>query len=161
MPTRAAVDTFTIEEAQARLPLVRSIVRDLKNLAQRMDQTRSRLEALKVRRGEKAAGDIYGQELQAVEAGLEDDAQRLESYVEELLELGIEPVDYSEGVVSFPSLMFGRSVCLSWKYDEPAIEYWHENDEEYHHRQAIGSRLGKSVEQNSVNRMEARFDESV
>lgn len=161
MSANAAQKYFTPQEAQARLPLVRSIVRDLVKLSQQIAETRSRLEELKKRRGDKGASDVYGEELDAIESSLESDSERLDTYVEELFDLGIEPLDLTEGVVCFAASMFGRHVCLSWKYDEPVIEYWHEVDEDWRRRQRISSCLKSSSEGAGVNRIEAQFDESV
>lgn len=158
MSAHAAQKLFTLPEAQARLPLVRSIVRDLVSLSQQIADTRTRLEELKKRRVEKSASDIYSEELEAIERALEEDSHRLDGYVEELFDLGIEPLDLSEGVVCFAASMFGRNVCLSWKYDEPVIEYWHEVDEDWRRRQLISHRLRSS--ENSVNRIEAQLDQT-
>lgn len=161
MPADAAQRMFTLPEAQARLPLVRSIARDVVKLSQQISETRTRLEELKKRRGDSSASDVYGEELVAIEASLEEDSQRLDGYVEELFDLGIEPLDLSEGVVCFAASMFGRSVCLSWKFDEPIIAYWHESDEDWRRRQPINSCLKSNKDLGTVNRIESQFDESV
>lgn len=164
-----ALSVFTIQQAQSRLPLVRCIVKDLMTLSRQMDATRSRLEALKLRRSEKANGgqlvsaelnDIYGQELLATEVSLAKDELRREGFVEELLALDVEPLDYSAGVVCFASSMFGRPVSLSWKYDEPSIAFWHENDSDFSTRQPI---VGVTPKPDAahVNRIENQFDDSI
>lgn len=160
MSAHAAQKLFTLQDAQAHLPLVRSIVRDVVGLSKQVEQTRARLEELKKRRGDKAANDIYSEELEAIESALDEDSQRLDTYLEELIDLGIEPLDVAAGVVCFASANRDRNICLSWKYDEPVVEYWHEVDETWTSRQLIGSQL-KKPNSASVNRIEAQFDESV
>src|SRR5262245_62842791 len=81
---------FTIEQANAMLPLVRAITGDLANLARDVMQRRHRLSVLTAGRDLKA-NDPYADELAQMEAELERDALRLQEYVEELRELGVEP----------------------------------------------------------------------
>ena len=82
--------TFTIEEANAALPLVRAIVRDLVHLSQEVTERRQRVSFLLNNR-ERNENDPYWQELAAVEASLEQDSLRLREYVDELRQLGIDP----------------------------------------------------------------------
>ena len=35
-----------------------------------------------------------------------------------------------QGLVEFDSMLEGRAVRLSWKYDEPEVCFWREEDEE-------------------------------
>src|SRR5687767_13075232 len=93
---------FTIEQANAMLPLVRAITSDLTALAREVVDRRHRLEVILARRDLKA-GDPYAEELAHVEAELNRDAIRLKGYLDELKELGVEPKGAVEGLVDFPS----------------------------------------------------------
>jgi hypothetical protein len=119
--------TFSVEQANACLPLVRLIVGDMVQLARDMIERRQRLDQLTAGRG-SAKGDLYSEELVQMEEELEKDTERLHGYVGELLELGVEPKGAAEGLVDFPHLIDGRLVYLCWKYNEPEVLYWHELD---------------------------------
>ena len=94
---------FTIEQANAMLPLVRAITTDLATLAKDVVERRHRLALLTAGRDPRP-GDPYSDELAQMEAELESDAVRLQEYVEELRELGVEP----KGAVGVPGQGRGR-----------------------------------------------------
>ncbi|NIL98438.1 MAG: DUF2203 family protein [Planctomycetales bacterium] len=127
---------FTVDEANAMLPLVRAICRDLSNLAREVIDRRQRLSFLQSRR-EKDRDDLYGEELAQIEEELEKDSERLEEYVHELKELGVEPKNAVEGLVDFPCAMEDRIIYLCWKLDEPEVLHWHELDAGFAGRQPL------------------------
>lgn len=120
-PTRL----FTVEQANACLPLVRSIVADMVELARDLSDRRQRISQLA--QGRKVSkDDFYSEELAQVQEDLERDFERLRGYAQELVELGLECKGAEEGLVDFPCQMDGRIVYLCWKYNEPEVLYWHE-----------------------------------
>jgi len=127
---------FTLEQANAMLPLVRAIVRDLSVLSRDVLDRRERLALLTSGR-EAESGDLYRDELAQIGEELEKDNQRLHDYVRELYELGVEPKNGPEGLVDFRCLMDGRVVYLCWKLDEPEIRFWHELDAGFAGRQSL------------------------
>lgn len=131
-------DSFTVDEANAMLPLVRAIVSDLAGLSGEVVERRQRLSFLLSGRDPNDR-DLYHQELVQVEQELEKDTQRLREYVEELRALGVEPAHGPEGIVTFPSMLDNRRVSLSWKLGEPEVMYWHEVDAGYRRRQPLAA----------------------
>jgi hypothetical protein len=127
---------FTLEQANAMLPLVRAIVRDLSELSRDVLDRRERLAFLAAGRDANSR-DLYGDELTQIEEELHKDNDRLRDYVRELYELGVEPKNGPEGLVDFRCLMEGRVVYLCWKYDEPEIRHWHELDAGFAGRQPL------------------------
>jgi hypothetical protein len=127
---------FTLEQANAMLPLVRAIVRDLAVLSRDVLDRRERLAFLQAGRDANSK-DLYGDELAQIDEELHKDNDRLRDYVRELHELGVEPKNGPEGLVDFRCLMEGRVVYLCWKYDEPEIRYWHELDAGFAGRQPL------------------------
>ena|SRR5688572_378743 len=127
---------FTIEQANAMLPLVRAITADLSRLARDVVDRRHRLEVITAGRDLKP-GDPYADELAQVEAELERDAAKLKDYLSELKDLGVEPKGAVDGLVDFPSLMDGRLVFLCWKLGESEVLHWHEIDSGYAGRQSL------------------------
>jgi hypothetical protein len=128
---------FTIEEANASLPLVRAIATDLANLSREVIERRERLASLTNNRRLGKSHDAYSEELAQVEDELTKDTDRLHEYVEELRALGVEPKNGPEGLVDFPCQMDGRVVFLCWKLGEPEVMHWHELDSGFSGRQPL------------------------
>lgn len=127
---------FTIDQANSMLPLVRAITGDLSSLARDVMERRHRLALLTAGRDLKP-GDPYSDELAQMEGDLERDAIRLQGYVDELRELGVEPKGAVEGLVDFPCEMDGRIVLLCWRLGEPEVLYWHDLEAGFAGRQPL------------------------
>ena len=127
---------FTIEQANAMLPLVRAITTDLSQLAIEVMERRQRVAMLTAGRDLKA-GDPYAEELAQTEAELERDVVRLQEFVAELHALGVEAKGAMEGLVDFPSQMDGRIVYLCWRLGEPEVLHWHELEAGFAGRQPL------------------------
>ncbi len=127
---------FTVEQANAALPLVRSITADLVRLSREVMERRERLTLLSAGRN-ASAKDPYTQELAQIEEELEKDSEQLHEYVEELRALGVEPKSGPEGLIDFPSLLDDRIVFLCWKLGESEVTNWHELDAGFAGRQSL------------------------
>jgi hypothetical protein len=127
---------FTIEQANAMLPLIRAITTDLATVASDVIERRNRLQFLTAGR-EFKPGDPYAEELAQTEREVEKDAARLQDYVNELRELGVEPKGAIDGLVDFPSLMDGQLVFLCWKLGEPEVTHWHPLEAGFAGRQSL------------------------
>lgn len=95
--------TFSIDEANRTLPLVRSIVSDV---ADRW------CDLVKVR-------NEYGN------SSPEHDRimRELAEYIQELKEIGCHLKDFEHGLVDFPALIEGEEVLLSWRLGEDEISF--------------------------------------
>jgi len=127
---------FTVEQANAVLPLVRAITQDLVQLSREVMERRERLALLSGGR-KSTAKDPYSEELRQIEEELDKDSEQLEAYVEELRELGVEPKSGPEGLLDFPSLMDGRIVFLCWRLGEAEVTHWHELNAGFAGRQSL------------------------
>ncbi|MFO1095599.1 MAG: DUF2203 family protein [Planctomycetaceae bacterium] len=95
--------TFTREEANRTLPLVRLIVRDIVDLHADLRSRRERLDDLSGgRRRKPRENDPYAEELRQMEADFAADEQSLHGLVAELGELGVQIGDAATGAVTFP-----------------------------------------------------------
>ncbi len=138
------IKLFTVEEANAMLPLVRAIAGDMVALARDVVERRERLNQINDHRA--SSSDPYGDEVAQIEQELEKDVERLNEYAIELVQLGVEPKGATEGLVDFPAKIDGRLVYLCWRFDEPEVLFWHELDGGFAGRQplAVGSIPGDS-----------------
>src|SRR5262245_34079974 len=120
----AAKKYFTAEQAEAMLPLVRSIVKDITDLAPSIQDRQERVKRL--RRGGGAKGVVTDAQLEEEEAALTHARERIEECLTELTELGIEMKDPFTGLVDFPCWKDGREIYLCWKLGESRLGWWHE-----------------------------------
>jgi hypothetical protein len=129
MSDRAGQDrkSFTVELANAQLPLVRAILADIVELSGNMVDRRRRLNLLRSDR-RSDSNDVYSEELAQVDRDLEADRERLYEFAAELRELGVELKDAVGGLVDFPTTIDGRPAYLCWKLGEAEVAYWHECD---------------------------------
>jgi hypothetical protein len=129
----AATKTFTVEQANRMLPLVRRIVRDIVDTHRRWTHA--------VQSYETAAtwtrADSPSSQLSALEAEVKWLAAEIEGYLGELRELGVDFKGFDQGLVDFPGERDGRVICLCWKLDEDAVRYWHEVADGYAGRQPL------------------------
>jgi hypothetical protein len=124
---------FTPAEANATLPLARSIVKDITELAATLQDRQERLSRL----GRGGMGPAYDEEIATLQEEFERGQERMQEYVRELHGLGIELKDYFTGLIDFPARMNGREVYLCWRLGEPDVAHWHELDAGFAGRQKL------------------------
>ena len=134
---------FTAASANRTLPLVRMIVFDIVELYREVAERRDRLAAMERGRADAPVreGDPYREEVEQVQRVLEQDEERLKSYVIELQDLGVELKDPVVGLVDFPSSMNGQTAYLCWKLGEPEVGFWHGADTGFAGRQPLPPRI--------------------
>jgi hypothetical protein len=137
--------TFTLEQANASLPLVKAIVSDLAELARDVGERQDRLAVLTVDCPGKGLS-AYSDELEQVQKDLAADHRRLNEYFRELVDLGVEPKGAVDGLVDFPCQMDGRLVYLCWKLGEPSVSHWHELEAGFAGRQILPKHNAESLE---------------
>jgi hypothetical protein len=126
---------FTPAQANAMLPLLRSILRDVTQLAHELRDRHDRLQRLT---GDgKGLGSAHREEVQEMEGEFERGRERMQDYLQELDKLGIELKDPFTGLVDFRSMIDGREVYLCWRLDEPEVAHWHELDAGFAGRQKL------------------------
>jgi len=125
---------FTVEEANARLPLLRSILRDVTDLAAQMKGLYDQLIPL------QTAGSndpTVEKEVETLSGELDAMQTKMRGYESETTQLGAELKDAFIGLIDFPGWHEGREVCLCWKLGEPKVEHWHDVDAGYAGRRPI------------------------
>jgi hypothetical protein len=132
---------FTVEEANRTLPLVRRIVKDIVNTYPEMHSLQEQMHQL------ASAG--IGPELQPRIEKLRDQidatSDRINSFIQELEQIGCYFKGFDEGLVDFYSLYKGKPVFLCWKFDEKRITHWHEIDTGFSGRQPITNEFAEEI----------------
>ena len=135
----------SIDEANRMLPLLRSIVDDIRFCWEQIISKRTELECLEKTEESSAAGQNdegaaeaeQDQEILDVKAELNRLIERINNYIREVEDLGCFVEEFKRGIVNFPSLYHGRKVFLCWGLDEDQVGYWHELDESFNDRVKI------------------------
>jgi len=122
---------FSVEEANAMLPVARRILLKIK-------RAHGRLLAYQEAARRAADGAEHGG------GGMPDGARyisilsTLSASTSELETLGVQLKDYERGLIDFPSLRDGRVVLLCWHLGEgDRIEWWHDVETGFAGRQPL------------------------
>jgi hypothetical protein len=129
---------YTLQEANAALPLLRVILRDVTALAEKLRDRYERLARLQKLDGLDQA---HAQEVQQLAEEFERDQQQMSEFEQELDRLGIELKDYDTGLIDFRHLRDGREVYLCWKLGEASVSHWHELDAGFKGRQSLNAEV--------------------
>lgn len=133
---------FTVDSANKTLPLVRAIVGDIVALHRDVAERKDRLDRLRQRRGQARPRkeDPYREEVDQIEQDLDKDVVRLQGYVAELHDIGIELKDPAVGLVDFPTFMDGKQAYLCWQLGESEVQSWHSAEVGYANREPLNKR---------------------
>jgi len=113
---------FTVEEANALLPNVRSIVGKIQRAHRRLAHYREDAKKASEAAERGGGGFVDGVAYAAV-------LTELTAQLAELEALGVQLKDFERGLVDFPSLRDGRVVLLCWQLGEgDELEWWHDVD---------------------------------
>ena len=123
-------DQFTLDEANSLIPWLVETFRKLELLRQEYTAIQERFADLERASGNLADGD-------KLKVSAEHLARQIKEGVEEILDKGILIRDVSRGLVDFPSHRNGREVYLCWIGGEERIDYWHETDRGFSHREPL------------------------
>ena len=109
---------FTVEEANALLPTLEPLMKQL--LARRARASRQAQQLDNVLRDFRS--NVGGAELSA----LTQDFAAIEQMIDQVQAFGVVLKDVNAGLLDFLSERDGRDVYLCWKYGEEQIQYFHE-----------------------------------
>lgn len=114
---------FTLTEARAMLPQVRSLIDGIRRKKRKISELRTLIDAIKRSTG----GD--GTEISTNSGQVRAQAQALiddlRHEIHELQSLGIQIKDLDRGLVDWTALRQGEHVYLCWQAGETDVEWWH------------------------------------
>jgi len=115
------VKTFTLQEANQRLPLVKKIVKDI------------------VDKGKLLKDQLEDQTVREISEEDKKIVLEVEGLINELGALGCYYKDFNfmVGFVDFPSVIDGENVFLCWRSDEESITWYHPMNKGYDSRKPI------------------------
>lgn len=128
---------FTLSEAEALLPVLRSLLETARAARRQGEEIDAQLQRIVTRVLLLGGVQLDPLKLAALRAERERAAQRLKDAVAEIEAAGVQLKDLNEGLLDFPCLREGRVVLLCWKLGEERIEHWHGTEEGFAGRKKI------------------------
>jgi hypothetical protein len=125
---------FSVEEANATLPLVGLIVRDIAALANTLRAQHRRLASLQDGTSAPAQSEI-----DKLISEIEVAQEKMRQHEQELDQLHVELKDHFTGLIDFRGRVDGREVYLCWRLGEPEVAHWHELDAGFMGRQKLAT----------------------
>jgi len=127
---------FSLEQANAMLPLLRLIVADISLSHRELSERRHQLHRL-VRRREDSKAQVYNDEVEDTRNDLRIETHQLEEYISELERLGVVLRSAYDGIVDFPTVMGEKAAFYVWKMGELDVGYWHWPTETFSQRRPL------------------------
>lgn len=125
---------FTLDEANAMLPLLTAVLRDITALARDLQQRHEHLTRLQ---HSGLATEAHRDEIETLVDAFERDQARMQEFEDELRRLNVELKDYFTGLIDFPCWKDDREIYLCWRLGEPEVAHWHELDTGFAGRRQI------------------------
>jgi hypothetical protein len=120
---------FTVAEANALLPEVRQLVKEMLAARQEVLDLQPQLWP----EVEKAATNGGGKTMSKATRQI----IIIQNILHTLDAWGIQVKDMNIGLIDFPARYEDRTVLLCWQYDEPSVQFWHEVDAGFAGRKRI------------------------
>lgn len=124
---------YTVEEATERLAIVEPLLRDAVRLKHEYDSALQQEQVAGQPNGDDSAnvGNAHGS------ADIEQLRSSILERVNFINALGIQVKDLDTGLIDFPTVRDGEEVLLCWRMGEPAIGFWHTEEDGYPGRKPI------------------------
>ena len=127
---------FTLDEANALVPWLEETFQRLANMRQEQTDAQSRLDELLEHRGSNGSSSS-NEAMQQAQGNVDRLGRLMEEGFQDILAEGIIVRDVATGLVDFPSQREGREVFLCWIRGEERIDFWHETNRGFAHRQPL------------------------
>ena len=140
--------TFTLDEAQALLPVLESLLRTAMNAKNLMEQVEAEQQALAHRLFLNGGTYLDVVPLARRKAERMKAEQRAKDALAEIDSIGVQVKDLNIGLLDFPCQVEGRIVLLCWKLGEKSITHWHGTEEGFAGRKPIDERITRGRKSN-------------
>jgi hypothetical protein len=140
--------TFTLDEAQALLPVLESLLRTAINAKKVMEQVESEQQAVARRIFLNGGTYLDVVPLARRKAERMKAEQRAKDALAEIDSIGVQVKDLDIGLLDFPCQVEGRIVLLCWKLGEKSITHWHGTEEGFAGRKPIDERITRGKRAN-------------
>jgi hypothetical protein len=133
--------TFTVEQAQALLPVLKTLLKTAMAGKKTIEQIENELQDLRHRILLTGGLSVDVGVLAARRVERDKAMQEIKDALAEVHAIGVQVKDLDIGLLDFPCAVEDQTVLLCWKLGEDKIEYWHGLDEGFKGRKPIDQRI--------------------
>ena len=143
--------TFTLEEAQTLLPVLRSLLQRSIDGKQLIEQIEKESQDLNHRILLSGGLFVDVPKVARRRAQCDKALQGTKDALAEIEAIGVQVKDLDIGLLDFPCIVDDQTVLLCWKLGEDKIEYWHGLEEGFRGRKPIDARILKGKQKEKPN----------
>jgi hypothetical protein len=143
--------TFTLEEAQMLLPVLKSLLERAMKAKQDIGQIDEAFQNLKHRVFLSGGLLVDVAKVARRRAEREKAMQAIKDAIAEIDSIGVQVKDLDIGLLDFPCQVEDEIVLLCWKYGEEKIEFWHGMEEGFAGRKPIDQRIARGKKKEKPN----------
>ncbi len=132
---------FTLEEAQALVPVLESLLKRGIEAKQAAEQINNELQSLAQRISVSGGMHVDVAKVARQRTELEAHIQRAKDAVQEIDAIGVQVKDLDIGLLDFPCKVEDDVVLLCWKMGETRITHWHTMESGFAGRQPLDERF--------------------
>jgi len=138
------VKTFTLEEAQALLPVIESLLQRTLNAKQAAEGVQEQLQELNRRIYLMGGMRVDPVAVRGQRDSLNDHVRTAKEMITEIDSIGVQVKDLDTGLLDFPCWVDDEVVLLCWKLGETEITHWHTMEAGFRGRQEIDDRFRRT-----------------
>jgi hypothetical protein len=133
--------TFTLDEAQALLPVLEALLKRALDGKQAAEAVEAEITALARRIYFSGGMRVQADQVSRRKTEMEDHLKRVRETVNEIDAIGVQVKDLETGLLDFPCRLDDQIVLLCWRMGEASIEHWHTAEDGIKGRQPLDDRF--------------------
>ena len=133
--------TFTLDEAQALVPVLESLLKQAIEGKRLADSIEESLQELNRKIFVTGGLLVDVTKVRRQRTSMEQYLQQAKDSIAEIDAIGVQVKDLETGLLDFPCEVEGEVVLLCWKMGESRIDFWHTMEAGFRGRQPIDDRF--------------------
>ena len=133
--------TFTLDQAHALLPVLKSLLKQAMNSKQLLDKMEKEFQDLRHRILLSGGLSVDIAAVARRRAERDKVTQEAKDALAEIHSIGVQVKDLDIGLLDFPCAVEDDIVLLCWKYGEEKIGFWHGQQEGFKGRKPVDERI--------------------
>jgi hypothetical protein len=140
--------TFTLDQAHALLPVLKSLLKQAMKSKKLLDKMEKEFQDLRHRILLSGGLSVDIPAMARRRAERDKVTQEAKDALAEIHAIGVQVKDLDIGLLDFPCALEDQVILLCWKYGEEKIEFWHGQEEGFKGRKPVDDRIlrGKKKE---------------